>query len=129
MTTELGRVTAVLDVDDSKLLAGFAKAHAEAQKFDQAGGKAGQSFLAGWQKATSGSFGNAGKAAAQDFSNALAAGMPGGNLFANTAMALCPTGLIAGAAIAGAAVISSAAVKAAAEWQSLTTSISRTTSL
>jgi len=26
MTTELGRVTAVLDVDDSKLLAGFAKA-------------------------------------------------------------------------------------------------------
>jgi hypothetical protein len=129
MTTELGRVTAVLDVDDSKLLAGFAKAHAEAQKFDQAGGKAGQSFLAGWQMATSGSFGNAGKAAAQDFSNALAAGMPGGNLFANTAMALGPTGLIAGAAIAGAAVISSAAVKAAAEWQSLTTSISRTTSL
>lgn len=127
--TEIGRATVVLAVDDRLLNAGLARAHAETQKFAQAGASHAQSFATGWTNSMRGGFANAGKAAAQDFTNALVAGMPGGNIFANTAIALGPTGMIAGAAIAGAAVISTVAMKAAAEWQRMTTAISRTTGL
>lgn len=92
------------------------------------GQKTGQSFMAGFRGGLGGStgLGGAGQQAAQAFSQSFASGL---GPLGGVATALGPTGLVAAAAVAGAAVISAAAVSAASAWQSMGTSIGRTTGL
>lgn len=75
-------------------------------------------------------FSKAGKEASAAYASSFASGFgPMGNAVSGVATALGPAGIVAIGAIAGAAVIANAAYNAAAAWQSMKTSIGRTTGL
>lgn len=128
---EVGRLTAVLDVDDSKLTAGLAKAKSQAtssmQGIEQGVNKQLSAGLAG---AMAGGWGNVGKTIGQDVIAGITAPFGTlGSVAGSAAQALGPTGIIATAALAGTAAIAAAATRAAMAWDAGMAGVSKTTGI
>lgn len=97
-------------------------------QMDKAGGQATQSRMS---KLFSGvDFGGIGRQAGSQYAAGMMAGLgPIGGAASDLAMAIGPIGLAAGVAAAGIALIGAKSVQAAAAWESMATSIGRTTGL
>jgi len=97
-------------------------------QMDKAGGQATQSRMS---KLFSGvNFGSIGRQAGSQYATSFMAGLgPIGGAASDLALAIGPIGLAAGVAAAGIALIGAKSVQAAAAWESMATSIGRTTGL
>lgn len=97
-------------------------------QMDKAAGQATQSRMS---KLFSGvNFGSIGRQAGSQYATSFMAGLgPIGGAASDLAMAIGPIGLAAGVAAAGIALIGAKSVQAAAAWESMATSIGRTTGL
>jgi len=136
---EVGRATAVLDVDESKLAAGFARARQQAtaaiggieQTANQqlSGGMAGIS--GGLQKSLSGgSFANIGKGLGTNLVQGITAPFGAlGNVAGSAATALGPVGIAAVAGTAAVVGLGMASSRAAMEWEAGMSQISKTTGI
>jgi TP901 family phage tail tape measure protein len=126
--TEVGRITAIIDGDISKLTSALSLARSQATNAVagiETGMKGGlKNGLAGinWN--------GLGMDTATDYLRGITAGMgPIGTALEGVATALGPTGLVAVAAVAGGAIIAKAAFDAAAAWEAGMAQISKTTGI
>jgi len=126
--TEVGRITAIIDGDISKLTSALSLARSQATNAVagiETGMKGGiKNGLAGinWQ--------SMGMDTATDYLRGITAGMgPIGTALEGVATALGPTGMVAVAAIAGGAIIAKAAYDAASAWEAGMAQISKTTGI
>lgn len=126
--TEVGRITAIIDGDISKLTSALNLARSQATNAVagiETGMKGGlKNGLAGinWH--------GLGMDTASDYLRGITAGMgPIGTALEGVATALGPTGMVAVAAIAGGAIIAKAAYDAASAWEAGMAQISKTTGI
>lgn len=126
--TEVGRITAIIDGDISKLTSALNLARSQATNAVagiETGMKGGlKNGLAGinWH--------GLGMDTAGDYLRGITAGMgPIGTALEGVATALGPTGMVAVAAIAGGAIIAKAAYDAASAWEAGMAQISKTTGI
>lgn len=126
--TEVGRITAIIDGDISKLTSALNLARSQATNAVagiETGMKGGlKNGLAGidWN--------GLGMDTASDYLRGITAGMgPIGTALEGVATALGPTGMVAVAAIAGGAIIAKAAYDAASAWEAGMAQISKTTGI
>jgi len=126
--TEVGRITAIIDGDISKLTSALNLARSQATNA-VAGIETG--MKGGLKNGLAGINWNAlGMDTASDYLRGITAGMgPIGTALEGVATALGPTGMVAVAAIAGGAIIAKAAYDAASAWEAGMAQISKTTGI
>lgn len=126
--TEVGRITAIIDGDISKLTSALSLARSQATNA-VAGIETG--MKGGLKNGIAGiNWNGLGMDTARDYLRGITAGMgPIGTALEGVATALGPTGIVAVAAIAGSAVVIKAAYDAAAAWEAGMAQISKTTGI
>ena len=126
--TEVGRITAIIDGDISKLTSALNTARSQATNA-VAGIETG--MKGGLKNGIAGiNWNGLGMDTAGDYLRGITAGMgPIGTALDGVATALGPTGMVAVAAIAGGAIIANAAYDAASAWEAGMAQISKTTGI
>ncbi len=136
---EVGRATAVLDVDESKLAAGFERARQQATAaisgIEQTANRQLSNGVAGisgglQRSLSGGSFANIGKTLGADLVQGIAAPFGAlGNVAGTAATALGPVGVAAVAGTAAVVGFGAASSRAAMEWEAGMSQISKTTGI